>query len=131
MAAVAAALTFAFVSPAETAPVRLRAAPDAGDARRSEPLIAVFTGTLLARANLCATRIRAISRLVEAGVGSGLGQRPADFEPEFVHRGLLAHREVFALRLSFGLLGRAGDVDGDLRLDLGMQVNRTGAGRAS
>src|ERR1700722_20013492 len=60
------------------------------------------------------------SSLVEAGVRSGLGQRPADFEPKVVHRGLLAHGEVFALRLSFGLLGRARDVDGDLRLDLGM-----------
>ncbi len=36
---------------------------------------------------------------------------------------MLAHAEVFALRLAFGLLGRAGDVDGDLQLDLRMQVN--------
>ena len=43
----------------------------------------------LARANMCA-RLR-VSSLLEACVGSGLGQRPADFEPKVVHRGLLAH----------------------------------------
>ena len=60
----------------------------------------------------------------EALAGAGFGQRLADFEAEIVHRGLLAHGEVLALRLTLGLLGRAGDVDRDIRLDLGMQVDR-------
>src|SRR6185437_9167503 len=61
---------------------------------------------------------------VEALARARLGQRLANLEPEVVHRGLLAHAQVLALRLALRLLGRAGDIDGDLRLDLGMQVNR-------
>ena len=58
----------------------------------------------------------------EALAGAGFRQRPADFEAEVVHRGLLAHAQILALRLTFGLLGRPGDVDGDLRLDLRVEV---------
>src|SRR5271166_2482947 len=62
----------------------------------------------------------------EALAGAGFRERLADFEAEVVHRRLLTHAEVLTLRLTLGLLGRAGDVDGDFRLDFRMQVDRHG-----
>ena len=64
--------------------------------------------------------------LREALAGAGFGERLADLEAEIVHRGFLAHVEVLALGLALRLLGRARDVDRDVRLDL-----RDGDGPAS
>src|SRR5580698_5455340 len=58
----------------------------------------------------------------EALAGAGLRQRLTNFEAEIVHRRLLAHRQIFALRLPLGLFLRAGDIDrhrgGDLRVKM-------------
>src|SRR5260370_38720990 len=62
-------------------------------------------------------------RPVETLAGTGFGERRAALEAQVVHRCLLAHGEILAPRLTFALFGRAGDVDGDLRLDFGMRMD--------
>ena len=57
-------------------------------------------------------------------VGAGFGECSADFEAEIVEVELLAHRGHFAACLTFGFLGAAGHVDGDLGIDLRVQHNR-------